>query len=92
MQSTRDLAHIRAALLAAVALIDRLADPRSRSIDQQVLDLLHELPDGLTTKAITALVRRRRVDTIAAIRLLAAANQIKRNERGRWVLVQEALG
>lgn len=89
MTPTRDLARIRTALVAAVALVDRLADRRSQPLDQMVLDLLAELPDGLTSKAILTLARRRRSDVVAAIRLLAHANQIRRNDRGRWVLVEE---
>ncbi len=83
MKNTLDLARVRTALVAAVALVDRLADRKVQPIDQQVLDLLGELPDGLTTRSICLLVRRRRQDVVAAIRMLARSGQITR-ERGRW--------
>lgn len=78
-----ELSRVRTALVAAVALIDRLQNPRVLPIDRQVLELLAQFPEGLTGRAICLLVRRRRQDTVAAVRLLAAAKHIER-VRGRW--------
>ena len=86
MPEFRDLEQIRTALVSAVALVDRLTDRRSQPIDRAIVGLLGDQPDGLSTASIRSLVRRRRVDTVAAIRLLAAAGRIRRPDRDRWVL------
>jgi hypothetical protein len=89
MPEFSDLEKIRQALVSAVALVDRLADRRYQPIDQAIMALLDDHPDGLSTISIRSLLRRRSADVLSALRLLAGANKIYRNGRGRWVLADD---
>ena len=80
------LAEIRRHLEQALVGLDALGRAAGR-IDQQVLDLLAAADAGLSTDAITALVRRRRASVTETLRLMEQAHQIRRNAiTRRWVL------
>jgi hypothetical protein len=53
--------------------VDRLIQSTVAAIDRAIVRLLGGQPDGFAIASIRSLVRRRRADRVAAIRLLAAA-------------------
>jgi hypothetical protein len=85
--SRKNLASIRHALTEAIALIDHLESYRGRRIDQGVIDLLTAYQQ-LSTRSITALLRRRRQDVMMALRLMWDAGQIRR-EGNYWKLPED---
>jgi uncharacterized protein (UPF0335 family) len=84
----QDLLVVERALRQALAFIEKLTR-QSTAIDQQVTDLLSDIPTGLSTKAVCTLVRRRTSDVKRTIKLMEAARQITRNDRHLWVLVED---
>jgi hypothetical protein len=68
---------------------DQLSDKRNQPIDKAIISLLDAQPEGLSGASIRILIKRRRIDVVAAIRMLADAGRIKRNDQHRWVLVEE---
>ena len=61
-------------------------DRASGRLDQRILDLLGSADDGLSTDAITRIVRRRRQNVRMTLRLMEQAKQIER-VHGRWRLI-----
>ena len=84
MSAVGDLETIRHALVRAIALVDQLNQP----IDKAIISLLDAQPEGLSGTSIRILIKRRRIDVVAAIRLLADAGRIRRNDLNRWILVE----
>lgn len=69
-------------VLVGLDALDRAAG----RLDQRILDLLASAGDGLTSAAITRIVRRRRQNVRATLALMEQAKQIERVGT-RWRLV-----
>ena len=78
------LAQVRYHLEQALVGLDALDRAEGR-LDQRILDLLARADGGLSTAAITRIVRRRRQNVRVTLQLMAAAKQITRDGH-RWVL------
>ena len=88
MKGKDELVSVIKALRQALAFCERLENLPG-PIDDQIRELLTDLPNGLTTKGICRFVHRRRQEVIRTIRLMAAAKQITRNAQRLWVLVED---
>ncbi len=63
--------------------LERLAARDGRPLDQQILDVLDDC-GALSTSGVARLIRRRRSDVLATLRLMHGAKQIARQPDGRW--------
>jgi hypothetical protein len=81
-----NLARLRYHAEQLLVGLDQLDRAEGR-LDQRILDLLASADDGLSTAAITRIVRRRRQNVRMTLKLMATARQITRKGT-RWVLEQ----
>jgi predicted transcriptional regulator len=67
------------------ARFERLIARDGRSINQQILDTLADV-GPLSTSAVARLIRRRRADVLATLKLMYAAGQIARRD-DKWEVI-----
>lgn len=83
MRAEPTLRDLVADVRRVLARLERLAARDSRSLDQQILDCLVDCGPS-TTSAVARLIRRRRSDVLATLKLMLAAKSVTRQPDGKW--------
>jgi hypothetical protein len=83
MSRDSSLRDVVADLKRLLAKLERLTARDGRSLDQQILDCLADCGPS-STNAVARLIRRRRSDVLATLRLMAEAKQITRTPDQKW--------